>query len=162
MEKIDIRSLYFSELEIILKEMGEKSFRAGQVYGWLHEKTAEDFGQMTNLPVKLRQALEERFELTVPELVEERVSRIDGTRKYLFRLADGNVIESVDAVPSWKFRVYFFSGGMSDGMLLLCFYFRRPGKEPDPIGDVGAGIPDPGADKKAGLPHCHDGIRRAL
>ena len=57
MEKIDIRSLYFSELEIILKEMGEKSFRAGQVYGWLHEKTAEDFGQMTNLPVKLRQAL---------------------------------------------------------------------------------------------------------
>ena len=95
MEKIDIRSLYFSELEIILKEMGEKSFRAGQVYGWLHEKTAEDFGQMTNLPVKLRQALEERFELTVPELVEERVSRIDGTRKYLFRLADGNVIESV-------------------------------------------------------------------
>ena len=89
MEKIDIRSLYFSELEIILKEMGEKSFRAGQVYGWLHEKTAEDFGQMTNLPVKLRQALEERFELTVPELVEERVSRIDGPANICFAWRTG-------------------------------------------------------------------------
>ena len=95
MEKIDIRSLYFSELEEIFREMGERTFRAGQVYGWLHEKMAEDFEQMSNLPAKLRKVLGERFELTMPEPVEERISRIDGTRKYLFRLADGNVIESV-------------------------------------------------------------------
>ena len=56
---------------------------------------AEDFEQMSNLPAKLRKVLGERFELTMPEPVEERISRIDGTRKYLFRLADGNVIESV-------------------------------------------------------------------
>ncbi len=95
METIDIRSLYFSELEKIIKEMGERPFRASQLYGWLHQKLATDFGQMTDLPVKLREKFAGQFELTVLELLEERVSLTDETRKYLFRLADGNVIESV-------------------------------------------------------------------
>lgn len=95
MEKTDIKNLSYPELEQRLCELGEKPFRAGQVYGWLHQKLAVDFGQMSNLSLALREKLAESFVLTVLEPVEVRVSRIDGTRKYLFRLADGNVIESV-------------------------------------------------------------------
>ena len=95
MEKTDIKNLSYPELEQRLCELGEKPFRAGQVYGWLHQKLAVDFGQMSNLSIALREKLAESFVLTVLEPVEVRVSRIDGTRKYLFRLADGNVIESV-------------------------------------------------------------------
>lgn len=95
MEKTDIKNLSYPELEQRLCELGEKPFRARQVYGWLHQKLAVDFGQMSNLSIALREKLAESFVLTVPEPVEVRVSRIDGTRKYLFRLADGNVIESV-------------------------------------------------------------------
>lgn len=95
MEKTEIRSLYYPELEQRLRDMGEKPFRASQVYGWLHQKLVTDFGQMSNLPLSLREKLEEHFELREPEPVKVLVSRIDGTRKYLFRLADGNVIESV-------------------------------------------------------------------
>lgn len=95
MEKTEIRSLYYPELEQRLRDMGEKPFRASQVYGWLHQKLVTDFGQMSNLPLSLREKLAEHFELREPEPVKVLVSRIDGTRKYLFRLADGNVIESV-------------------------------------------------------------------
>ena len=95
MKKTDIKSLSYEELEQRLAQMGEKPFRAKQVYGWLHEKMAVDFGQMSNLSITLRQRLEEEFYLTVLEPVEVKISKIDGTRKYLFRLEDGNVIESV-------------------------------------------------------------------
>ncbi len=95
MEKTDIKSLTLKELEQVLLEMGEKKFRAKQIYQWLHQKLACDFGEMTNLSSSLREALGERFFLTCLEPVEVRISQIDGTRKYLFGLADGHVIESV-------------------------------------------------------------------
>lgn len=95
MEKIDIKSLSFPELEQLLAGMGEKPYRAGQVYGWLHQKLVTGFGQMGNLPRKLRERLEESCFLAVLETAEVKVSQIDHTCKYLFRLADGNVIESV-------------------------------------------------------------------
>ncbi|MCI9163062.1 MAG: 23S rRNA (adenine(2503)-C(2))-methyltransferase RlmN [Lachnospiraceae bacterium] len=95
MEKTDIKSLSFPELEGLLLEMGEKPYRAGQVFGWLHQKLVTDFGQMANLPQRLRKGLEENCFLAVLETAEVKVSRIDNTCKYLFRLADGNVIESV-------------------------------------------------------------------
>ncbi|MCI8660461.1 MAG: 23S rRNA (adenine(2503)-C(2))-methyltransferase RlmN [Lachnospiraceae bacterium] len=95
MEKTDIKSLYFSELEQMLGEMGEKPFRAGQIFGWLHQKLVTDFEQMSNLSKELRKKLLDQCRLTVLEPSQVKVSQIDGTCKYLFRLADGNVIESV-------------------------------------------------------------------
>lgn len=95
MDKKDIKSLYFPELEQELAAIGAKTFRARQIYQWLHEKLVVDFDEMTNLPKNLREQLKERFVLTALEPVDVLVSQIDGTRKYLFRLADGNVIESV-------------------------------------------------------------------
>ncbi|MCC8060337.1 MAG: 23S rRNA (adenine(2503)-C(2))-methyltransferase RlmN [Clostridiales bacterium] len=95
MEKTDIRGLTLSELETELTALGEKPFRARQVYQWLHQKLVTDYGQMSNLPRKLRETLADHFSLAALEAVDMRVSQIDGTRKYLFRLADGNVIESV-------------------------------------------------------------------
>ncbi len=75
--------------------MGEKPFRAKQIFSWLHEKQAEDVSEMTDLSKTLREALSDRFCLTVLKPVDVLVSKLDGTRKYLFGLADGNVIESV-------------------------------------------------------------------
>ena len=95
MEKKDIKSLYLPELEQEIKEMGDKAFRAKQIYQWLHEKLVTDFDEMSNLSKSLREQLKERFTLTALKAVDVRISQIDGTRKYLFRLADGNVIESV-------------------------------------------------------------------
>ena len=93
--RLDIKSLTPEELEEAIEALGERSFRAKQIFEWLHEKRAEDFASMTNLSAALRNKLEERFGLTALEVVGERISSIDGTRKYLFRLEDGNVIESV-------------------------------------------------------------------
>ncbi len=93
--KLDLRSLSFEELSEELASMGEKPFRAKQVFSWVHEKQATDFTEMTDLSKGLREALSERFFLTVLKQVDVLVSRLDGTRKYLFGLADGNVIESV-------------------------------------------------------------------
>jgi 23S rRNA (adenine2503-C2)-methyltransferase len=91
----DIKSLSLKELEEELKNLGEKAFRAKQIYQWLHQKLVTDFDQMTNLSKDLREKLKANFTLTALEAVDIKVSQIDGTRKYLFRLADGNVIESV-------------------------------------------------------------------
>ena len=75
--------------------LGEKSFRAKQLYDWLHVKLAESFDDMSTLSKDLRQKLKDNYSLTALQTAGERISAIDGTRKYLFRLEDGNVIESV-------------------------------------------------------------------
>ncbi len=95
MEKTDLKSMTKEELSRFLSEMGEKPFRANQLYQWMHEKLAVSFDEMTSLSRPLRERLSGSAVLTVLEPVCVRVSGIDGTRKYLFRLADGNVIESV-------------------------------------------------------------------
>ena len=95
LEKTDIKSLYLPELEEALREMGEKPFRAKQIYQWLHEKLVVDFDEMTNLSRAVREQLKERFSLTALKPVDVKISKIDGTRKYLFSLSDSNVIESV-------------------------------------------------------------------
>ena len=95
MEKKDIKSLYLEELEEELGQLGEKSFRAKQIYQWVHQKLAADFEDMSNLSKALREKLRQQYTLTALKPVEVKISKIDGTRKYLFRLSDGNVIESV-------------------------------------------------------------------
>lgn len=94
-EKTDIKSLALSELQREMEKIGEKKFRAAQVYEWMHKKLAEDFAEMTNLSLSLRKKCAEHFELTVLRPVRVQESKLDGTKKYLFALADGNMVESV-------------------------------------------------------------------
>lgn len=94
-EKKDIKSMTPEEVAEELAALGEKSFRAKQLYEWIHVKLAENFDDMSSLPKELRQKLKESYSLTCLKLVEEQVSRTDGTRKYLFGLEDGHIIESV-------------------------------------------------------------------
>ena len=93
--KTDIKSLTLEELKQELIRMGEKPFRAGQIYEWLHVRLARSFDEMTNLSKALREALGERFTLTARTAVQVQESKIDGTKKYLFRLSDDHVVESV-------------------------------------------------------------------
>ena len=95
MEKQDIKSMTQEELRAFLVSLGEKPFRTAQIYQWMHEKLASSFDDMTNLSKVLRQKLQDACEYVSLEKVRVQISQIDGTRKYLFRLADGNVIESV-------------------------------------------------------------------
>ena len=95
MEKTDIKSLNLQELQELLVDMGEKPFRGRQIYAWLHQRAASSFEEMTDISKKLQETLEDRCELVAlrEEAVQE--SKLDGTRKYLFALPDGNMIESV-------------------------------------------------------------------
>ncbi|MCD7919324.1 MAG: 23S rRNA (adenine(2503)-C(2))-methyltransferase RlmN [Clostridiales bacterium] len=90
----DIKSLSRAELAALVAELGEPSFRAKQIFTWL-QKGVEGFDEMTNLSKPLRRKLEERCTLSVPVVERRQVSRLDGTIKYLWRLADGNCIETV-------------------------------------------------------------------
>ena len=83
-----------AELRGEFAELGEPAFRAGQVYRWMHTG-ARSFDGMTNLSKALRAKLAERYTLTAPTAVRKLVSKKDGTIKYLWRLSDGNCVESV-------------------------------------------------------------------
>ncbi len=91
----DLKSLTLSELEQVLTEQGEKKFRAGQMYEWMHRKLAADLDEMTNLPKDLRNRMKEQYEYTSLKLLKRQISKADGTQKFLFQCADGNVMESV-------------------------------------------------------------------
>ncbi|OGO83738.1 MAG: 23S rRNA (adenine(2503)-C(2))-methyltransferase [Clostridiales bacterium GWD2_32_19] len=95
MEIIDLLSLTYEELETYLVENAEKKFRAKQIFDWLHNKKVENFDDMTNISKEFLLKLKETSYLTNMELVEKQVSKIDETTKYLFKLNDGNFIESV-------------------------------------------------------------------
>ena len=94
-EKTDLRSLTLPELQDFVKELGEPAFRAKQLYEWLHVKMARDYEEMTNIPKSLKEKLSEKAILISLETVEVRESKVDETRKFLFGLHDGNIIESV-------------------------------------------------------------------
>lgn len=91
----DIKSMTPSEVSELIVSLGDKKFRAKQIYQWMHQKLVASYDEMTNVPAALRQKLVAEYPLTVLEPVRVQISQIDGTRKYLFRLSDGNLIESV-------------------------------------------------------------------
>lgn len=95
MERIEIKSQSLPELKQTMESLGEKGFRAKQLYEWMHRKLAEDFDEMSNLSIALREKIKERCTLTSLKVLEVQTSKIDGTQKYLFALEDGNVVESV-------------------------------------------------------------------
>ena len=90
----DIKSMTMEEMTAQFKDLGLPAFRAKQVYSWLH-KGARSYGEMTNLSKDLRNALEEKFPFTTPQVVRRQESKTDGTVKYLWKLADGNCVETV-------------------------------------------------------------------
>lgn len=95
MDRKDLKNMTKEELTEELIAIGEKKFRAGQMYDWMHKKLAVSPMEMTNLSEAFRRKLCETYSYTTLEKAVMLTSKIDGTRKYLFRLADGNVIESV-------------------------------------------------------------------
>ena len=95
MEKKDLKSLNYSEMLEEMSACGEKAFRGKQIYQWLHEKLADSPDEMTNIPAKLKERLKNEYTCTHLQMIDVLTSGIDGTQKYLFRLHDGNVIESV-------------------------------------------------------------------
>ena len=92
---MDIKSMTLPELQEEMAAIGEKSFRAKQLYEWIHVRQARSFDEMTNLSVALRERCRERYDLTTLQVVRMQESKLDGTRKYLFELKDGNLVESV-------------------------------------------------------------------
>jgi 23S rRNA (adenine2503-C2)-methyltransferase len=92
--KYDLKSMTLAELQTLFAQWGEPKFRAGQVYRWMHQGV-RGFDEMTNLPKTLRQRLEENCILTVPRVERKQCSQQDGTIKYLWRLSDGNCVETV-------------------------------------------------------------------
>lgn len=94
-EKIDIKSLSLEELKVEIEKLGEKAFRAKQLYEWMHVKLARNYDEMTNISKSLKDKLQQNFTYTSVREEMVQTSKIDGTQKYLFELADGNFVESV-------------------------------------------------------------------
>ncbi|MBR4983002.1 MAG: 23S rRNA (adenine(2503)-C(2))-methyltransferase RlmN [Lachnospiraceae bacterium] len=92
---MDIKSMTLEELQSHLVALGEKAFRAKQIYQWMHEKLAAGYEDMSNLSKDLRDKLQKENTFMKLNIVQVQESAIDGTRKYLFELPDGNVVESV-------------------------------------------------------------------
>lgn len=90
----DIKSMTLEELEADFSELGLPKYRAGQVFSWLH-RGAGNFEEMSNLPKSLRAELAQRYTLCAPVAVRKQESQRDGTIKYLWRLSDGNCVETV-------------------------------------------------------------------
>ena len=92
--KQDIKSMTLAQMQEAFAALGEPKFRAKQVFVWLH-KGAASFDEMTNLSLPLRRRLDELYYITVPKAVRVQRSKKDGTIKYLWRLRDGNCVETV-------------------------------------------------------------------
>ena len=94
MAKIDLKSKNIPEIEAYLAQLGEPKFRAKQIFVWMH-KGVSSFDEMTNLSKALRTKLAEQCTLTALQVERKQVSQLDGTIKYLWRLEDGNCVETV-------------------------------------------------------------------
>ena len=91
---IDLKSMTEAEITGLMRELGEPVFRGKQVFQWLH-RGVRSFEEMTNLPKSLREKLAGSCFITAPEVERKQVSQLDGTIKYLWRLGDGNCVETV-------------------------------------------------------------------
>lgn len=95
MNKIDIKNLTLNELEKEIIALGEAKFRAKQIFSWLHQKNISSFEEMTNISKDFREKLTNKFKLTKIEIIDKLISNVDKTTKYLFKLENNYIIESV-------------------------------------------------------------------
>lgn len=93
--KINLKSLDFASLEKFIATLGEKPYRAKQLYKWIYNKGVSDFNEMTDLNLAFREKLEETAQISNLKLANEQLSKNGDTEKFLFSLADGQAIESV-------------------------------------------------------------------
>lgn len=93
--KTDIKSLTYEKLNSLVKSLGLPQFRAKQLFVWLHQNGVSSFDEMSNIGKELKQLLSEKFYISSCDIEDKYVSKADGTVKYLFRLNDGEYIESV-------------------------------------------------------------------
>lgn len=93
--KKDIKSMTPDELKTEFSEEGFQKFRSSQVFRWLHREGVSSFEEMTNIPKDMRRNLDEKYFIASCKIEDKYVSAIDGTVKYLFRLYDGEYVESV-------------------------------------------------------------------
>jgi len=91
---MNLRNLTLEELKVLFEELGEPSYRGEQVFNWITVRGATSFLEMTNLPKSLREHLEEKFSLELPEILKVQTDE-DGTTKLALRLRDGNIVETV-------------------------------------------------------------------
>ena len=91
----DILSMTLEEMMVAFEELKIQKFRAKQVYEWLHRHLAGSYDEMSNLPKSLREELADKFPLYNCEIARKQMSEIDSTVKYLFKLHDGDFVESV-------------------------------------------------------------------
>ena len=92
----NIKDYYLDELKIEFEKIGEKKYRAEQVYEWIYKKKVNSFDDMTNISIELRNKLKDNFQMGLFTIVKKLVSK-DGTKKYLFDINDGkgSLIETV-------------------------------------------------------------------
>ena len=95
MPKIDIKNISKDELIKELVRIGEKPYRATQVFRWLYKTPVKSFDEMTDLNKELREKLKDKFHITKVALLDSKRSFSDGTTKYLLKLEDSHTIESV-------------------------------------------------------------------
>ncbi|MDZ4179548.1 MAG: 23S rRNA (adenine(2503)-C(2))-methyltransferase RlmN [Coriobacteriia bacterium] len=106
-DSIGIKALDRESVERLVRDAGHPGYRAGQLIHWLYGRAASSYDEMSNLPIALREQLSARAPIRVPELVTREISRTDGTRKYLWRLADGVTVESVGLPEGRRLTVCF-------------------------------------------------------
>ena len=90
----NLKSKTLPEIAVVLKELAQPAFRAKQIYSWLH-KGVRSYDEMTNIPQQLRAVLAEKYPICPPQVVRKQESQKDGTIKYLWKLSDGNCVETV-------------------------------------------------------------------
>ena len=111
-ESFDLKSMTLEEINTVIAAMGEKPFRAKQLYEWMHVKLARNYDEMTNLPKGLRERLTEHYPYTCLREVMVQKSKLDGTQKYLLH---------------WRMEIVLRVSGCSTIMEILCASPRRSG-----------------------------------
>lgn len=160
--KKNLKDYELNELKTILGNMGEASYRAGQIFAWLY-KGAESFEEMKNIPMALRERIGEEYSTGAlhPSLVQ--VSKIDGTRKYLFELEDGNAIESVFMKYKYGNTICISSqAGCRMGCRFCASTLDGLCRDLTPGGDVRAAFGSSERYGRENNPYRDNGKRRAL
>ena len=98
--KTNLLGMSLDAMEKFFVSLGEKPYRARQVFQWIHQKGISNFGEMSNLSKDLKYILEEKTEIKAPEIVYEKDSK-DGTRKWVLSVGEGDLVEMV-LIPEGK------------------------------------------------------------
>lgn len=161
MEQQDILSMTLPELQAAIQELSEPKFRAKQIFNWLHQKRVTDFSEMTTLSLPFRERLASDFCINRLKIAKRLASSVDDTVKYLYELPDGNYVETVCIAVSPRHKpVHFNTGGLPDGMSVLCICHCRIRAELDTSRNAPADLRNGTSTELQNLQFGADGHRR--